>query len=140
MRVILGVTAGVLLAMAVGCGGSGNTYSSANPASPTPSSTSPSNAVVITIVGMNGTLSFTPNPASVPNGQLVVWHNADSVTHHIVLNDGTIDTGDIAPGGTSAAITMRTSGANYHCTIHPTMVGSINTATGAPPPCTGPYC
>jgi plastocyanin len=140
VRFILGSCAAALLATTIlGCGRSG--YN--NPASPSPSAssgTAPANAVVIAITSNNGAQSFSPNPASIPDGQLVVWHNADSITHHVVLNDGTIDTGDLAPGATSAAMTMRTNGANYHCSIHPTMVGSINATTGTPPPCTGPYC
>jgi plastocyanin len=70
----------------------------------------------------------------------MAWKNTDSVTHHIVMNDGSKDTGDIPPGGTSAALTLATNGGNYHCTIHPGMVGSINSSTGAPPPCSGAYC
>jgi len=56
----------------------------------------------------------------------VVWHNNDSTTHHIVSEDGSLDTGDIAPGSTSAAkVPSGGGGARYHCTIHPTMVGEI---------------
>jgi len=39
----------------------------------------------------------------------------------------------------SPALRLATDGANYHCTIHPTMVGSINASSGEPPPCTD-YC
>ena len=62
------------------------------------------------------------------------------MTHHIVLNDGSLDTGDIGPGRASAPMALTVNGARYHCTIHPTMVGSINSSAGAPPPCNGPYC
>jgi plastocyanin len=110
--------------------------SSSNPMSP---GTMTSSATV-NIMGQLGAQSFSPNPASINQGNMVIWHNSDSITHHIVLNDGSLDTGDIAPGASSAALSMATNGANYHCAIHPTMVGSINAATGAPPPCQGPYC
>lgn len=115
------------------CSGSS---SSSNPMSP---GTMTSSATV-NIMGQLGAQSFSPNPASVNQGSMVIWHNSDNTTHHIVLNDGSLDTGDIAPGASSAALSMATNGANYHCMIHPTMVGSINAATGAPPPCQGPYC
>jgi len=37
------------------------------------------------------------------------------------------DAGQIAPGQTSAPITFSTAGTfNYHCSIHPTMVGRLN--------------
>jgi hypothetical protein len=56
----------------------------------------------------------------------VAWHNSDSTTHHIVSDDGSFDTGDIAPGLTSAAKVPSGGGAvQYHCTIHPTMLGTI---------------
>ena len=112
-----------------GCGGGSGS-------STAPSST---NAPTITIVGQNGTQAFTPNPASFA-GQQVVFKNNDSVTHHIVLNDGSVDTGDIAPGTTSRAVTMPAAGANYHCSIHPGMIGSAAAAGAAPPTCEGIYC
>jgi plastocyanin len=97
-------------------------------------------ATIINIVGHNGAQSFSPNPASVRQGDMVVWHNADNLPHHIVLNDSSLDTGDIPPGASSSAQRLAVNGANYHCTIHPTEIGGINAASGAPPPCQGPYC
>ena len=100
----------------------------------------PANATTINIMGDRGAQSFSPNPSSVSQGNMLVWRNTDSVVHHIVMNDGSLDSGDIAPGAFSPALRLSTDGANYHCTIHPTMVGSINKASGEPPPCTGIYC
>jgi plastocyanin len=118
------------LAVASGCGG-GNT--------PAPAPTA-NLAPTITIVGENGTQAFTPNPASF-GGQQVVFKNNTSIAHRIVLNDGSVDTGDIGPGATSRAVTMPSSGTNYHCSIHLGMIGSSSAATGAPPPaCEGQYC
>jgi plastocyanin len=56
---------------------------------------------------------------------MVVWHNIDSITHHVVLNNGSLDTGDIAPGASSRAMSVNTGGGPYHCSIHPSMVGSL---------------
>jgi plastocyanin len=96
--------------------------------------------MVITITRQNGAQSFSPNPASA-GGQMVVFKNSDSITHHVALNDGGLDTGDLAPGATSRAVQMPSSGTNYHCTIHTDMIGSVNAASGAaPPPCEGIYC
>jgi plastocyanin len=117
------------------CGGG-----SSNPTSPSNTTGNTTSSATVNIMGQLGAQSFSPNPASVNQGGMVVWHNSDNVTHHIVLNDGSLDTGNIAPGGSSAALQLAVNGANYHCTIHPTMVGSINAATGTPPPCQGPYC
>jgi len=103
-----------------GCGGSGN--KNANPGSPTPSS---GNVVTINVVAINGAQSFTPNPATVPAGQMVVWHNVDNVTHRVVLNDRSVDTGNLDPGVFSSPTVLGTVGP-YHCSIHPEMVGSLN--------------
>ena len=116
------------------CGGSDG-----GPPTPAPSPPA-SNAMTITITRQNGAQSFSPNPASA-GGQLVVFRNNDSVTHHVALNDGAVDTGDIAPGATSRAVQMPSNGTNYHCTLHPDMIGSISAASGAPPPeCVGICC
>lgn len=87
----------------------------------------------------NGAQSFSPNPASA-GGQLVVFRNADTIAHRVLLNDGSIDTGDIAPGATSKVITMPVAGTNYHCSLHPDMVGAVSGTSGEPPKCEGPYC
>lgn len=136
MRQLLTRVAAVALAVTAlsSCGG----YSGGS--TPTaPSSTTP-NAVTITILRQNGQQSFTPNPASV-GGQTVVFRNSDTVVHRVRLNDGSIDTGDIAPGATSGAVQMPGTGTHYHCSRHPDMIGAVNASGGAPPPeCEGPYC
>jgi plastocyanin len=111
---------------------------------PTPTTTNPtpgvSAASTISIMGQLGSQSFSPNPADAPQGTTVAWKNTDSITHHIVMTDGSLDTGEIGPGQTSKVLTMIGNGGNYFCSIHPTMVGSIRSSNGAPPPCTGLYC
>lgn len=140
MRILIGSVALALVAGAWACGGS-SSYST--PATPTPTpggGGGPAAGSTISIVGNRGAQSFNPNPASAGQGSTLAWTNNDSVTHHIVMNDGSLDTGDIPPGGSSAALTMATDGGNYHCTIHPGMVGSIKSASGTPPTCSGQYC
>ena len=126
--------------VAVSCGGG------SSPTSPTPPSGGggggTQTTVTITITGKGGKLAFNPNPATVAAGQLVVFKNNDTVTHHVMLDDGSLQTADIPPGATSAAVAMGTSGSNtYHCTIHPGMVGGFNGADAEPPPnCSQAYC
>lgn len=125
-------TAILTLVGAVSCGGGSG--------SPTGPSSSPAGPVTITITSNNGTQSFSPNPAAF-GGQSVVFRNSDSVVHRVRLNDGSLDTGDIAPGATSQALRMPTAGTNYHCSVHPTMIGAVGPSGGAPPPiCVGDYC
>lgn len=117
----------------VACGGGGS-----QPPPTTPSPTPPPSAA-ITIAGDRGNSSFTPNPGSAPRGT-ASWRNTDNQVHRIRSNDGSFDTGDIAPGETTAPRAVPGAGMNYHCTIHPGMIGAINAETGPPPPCTGIYC
>ena len=119
------------------CAGSGYSSTSGTPTTPT----APNGAGVVTInvVAINGAQSFSPNPATLPSGQLVVWHNVDRVTHRVVLNDRSVDTGDLPAGASSQPMTIGASG-QYHCSIHPVMVGSINQNTTPAPSCQGPYC
>ena len=82
--------------------------------------------VTITIVGNSGSMSFSPNPASVRVGQTVAWHNADGTTHTATDDGGAFDTGNIPSGSTSSPIQMGTAGSfPYHCSPHPTMVGTL---------------
>lgn len=82
--------------------------------------------VTIEIVANNGANSYSPNPASVTAGQTVAWHNAHNQTHTATADDGSFNTGNIPPGGTSSPITMSAEGSfPYHCSLHPEMVGSL---------------
>jgi plastocyanin len=155
--------AGALLAATtlVGCGSNGSNSSSyssptapsatvpptSTPSTPTPPTTTPNPAptptpaptvadVVITITGMNGAQSFSPSPATVVVGQTVSWVNKDSVVHTATGDAGGFDTGFIAPGATSAPITMGAAGSfGYHCAVHPSMTGSLTVVASSQ----GPY-
>lgn len=122
-----------------GCGGSGG--SSPSTPSPTPSPTPGPQTVTVSIVGSIGNQAYRPNPASAATGDSVVFRNNDSAMHHIVMNDGSADLGDVMPGATSRSLTIRSAAPlQYHCTVHPSMVGSINGAQAPePPPCPDPY-
>jgi plastocyanin len=141
MRGFLAVGAVLTVGLGVwGCGGS-NGYSnsnSGNPSSPTPPSTA--GVVTVDVVAINGAQSFSPNPATLPAGTMIVWHNVNNVTHRVVLNDGSLDTGNLNPGAFSQPMALGVAGGQYHCAIHPVMVGSINQDTTTSAACQGPYC
>jgi plastocyanin len=140
MRAFIAASALVAASLMIwGCGGSsyGNNSGTGNPTMPT----NTPGVVTIDVVAINGAQSFSPNPATLPAGQMVVWHNVDRTTHRVMLNDGSVDTGDLAPGASSRPMTIAAGGAQYHCSIHPEMVGSVNQNTAnAGVPCTGGYC
>ena len=67
--------------------------------------------------------------------------NTDSIVHRVVLNDSTVDTGEIAPvrhqprGGDA--------GRRHQLPLpafRPGMIGAVSGSSGGTPPCTGPYC
>ena len=142
------VTIGSLLLAAttlVGCGASGNNSSYTAPTAPsatvtptasvpTPTPSTPTPApnqvpaaavVIIAINSMDPALAYSPNPATVTAGQTVSWVNRDSVPH--TATGSSFNTGTLAPGATSAPITMGTLGSfAYHCEFHPTMTGTLN--------------
>lgn len=90
-------------------------------------------ALTINIVGSFGNNAFTPNPLQASVGDMIVWTNSDQTMHRIVLDDGTV-IGNVAPGGSSMPMPLISPTATYRCTIHPTMVGSINGAAAPEPP------
>jgi plastocyanin len=119
MRRFLAAT--VLAALALGAAACGGSSSQSSPTAPLGQ---PSPATTIDIVGVKGALSFSPNPATIAPGRNVAWHNADTVAHRVVFDDGEVDTGNIAPGATTAPMGFAAPGP-YHCSIHPVMVGTI---------------
>ncbi len=124
-----------------GCGSGGSSYgtssSPSTPSSPTPAPAS--NTLTVSIMGQKNDQSFNPNPIPLAQGGVVVWQNNDNTVHRIVMNDGSFDSGNIAPGAASTAMHLSTSGGSYHCAIHPTtMFGSINVATDTTSPAAPP--
>jgi plastocyanin len=117
--------------------GSGSSTAAMAPSAPSAPGTAP--IVTVNVVAIRGAQSFSPNPATLPAGVQVVWHNIDSTTHRVVLDNGAVDTGNLAPGASSQPMTIGASGAPYHCAIHPEMIGSINQDTSQPAPPAGAY-
>jgi plastocyanin len=116
----------VSLVALAGCGSSYSSPSSPTNPAPTPTP-GPAANVTIMISGMNGSQSFSPAAAPVKVGQTVSWQNNDSITHAISQDGGGLATPAIGPGATSAPIQVTTAGTlNYHCSIHPSMTGSLN--------------
>ena len=71
-------------------------------------------------------------------GDTIIFNNSDSTTHHLVLDDeASTVIGTLGPGQSSGPISMTSAGVAYHCTIHPSMVGSLGTVD-IPPPSSAP--
>lgn len=110
-------------------------------ASSTPGHTTNSSVIPMVKVSMlNGAgsnasiaKSYAPDPATVVIGvnNTVTWVNNDSSPHTVTANDGSFNSGNVAPGGVFT-YTFTTPGTyEYHCIYHPWMIGTI-TVKAAP--------
>jgi len=119
----------MLAVVAAGCGGGGSysdpTNPNPNPPAPPPSGGTPD--VVVTIVGDNGAMSFSPDPVVINAGQKIAWRNGDTLVHTATGEDRSgFDTREIAPGAQSDTLTFVAAGEfAYRCNVHPTMVGTV---------------
>ncbi|MEU5841199.1 plastocyanin/azurin family copper-binding protein [Rhodococcus sp. NPDC047139] len=110
MRRILSVAVGTMLAagLLTGCGGS----SSAEP------------AVVIEVKNM----SYSPAEVTIDKGQTVRWHFDDSGLPHDVAGDGPLAgelKSELLTEGTYEYTFEESGTYTYHCTPHPSMVGTV---------------
>ena len=77
-------------------------------------------------------MAFNPSTLNVQVGTTVMWINKDSVTHHVVSDTGVFDSGDLATGQSYNYTFNQTGSFPYHCSIHPSMTGTIVVSTSAP--------
>ena len=126
------ITATLLVLMvAAGCGGD-----STDPNQPGGQPLPANGISIVAGAESKGSSAFTPNPLSISlaAGGTVRWFNNDrsggvyggaGVVHNITADDGSFASGSLAPGATFQA-TLTTAGEHpYHCSIHPTMQGSV---------------
>lgn len=104
---------------------SNSSSTSSNMPNPSPSSSSQSPQATdkVTISNYN----FSPGAITVKKGTAVTWTNQDSVAHNVQETDGKSGpmSGDL-DNGKSYTFTFNTPGTyNYHCSIHPEMVGKV---------------
>lgn len=95
---------------------------------PTPASAIPSSTVntkVQETVSISN-FSFLPQSLVIKAGMLVTWTNNDTVSHTVTADDGTMNSGSIQPGSSFSHTFEKAGTVGYHCTIHPTMQGTIS--------------
>ncbi len=121
-RLILFVTCGALLAA---CGSPGPGPASGQPSSSQPAAAATSSATAVKAINF----AFQPQTLSVKVGTVVTFQNNDSATHTFTANDGTFDSGRIAPGQ-SFSFTFASAGSfAFHCQIHSSMTGTITVSS-----------
>jgi plastocyanin len=76
--------------------------------------------------------AFNPATLNVQVGTTVTWINKDSTTYHVVSDTGAFDSGNLA-SGQSYSFTFNQAGSfPYHCSIHPSMTGTIVVSSNTP--------
>ncbi len=76
-----------------------------------------------TVVMQN--MSYNPSTLNVKVGTTVTWVNKDSVTHDVVSDTGLFNSGTLTNGMSYNYTFNQTGSYPYHCTIHPSMTGTI---------------
>jgi plastocyanin len=69
---------------------------------------------------------FEPERLEVLVGDTVTWRNLDAVTHTVTADDGTFDSGDLAPDGAFSVTFDQPGRTTYHCAIHRYMTGEVD--------------
>jgi plastocyanin len=78
--------------------------------------------------------AFQPTTATEEIGVPITWTNTGSVDHTVTFETLDIDSGSIASGQTFST-TLEVAGIyTYHCSIHPSMTGTINAVPQQVPP------
>jgi plastocyanin len=69
--------------------------------------------------------TFLPQTATINVGESITWQNTDPLNHTATSDTGAFDTGPIAPAGIKTVSFAVAGSYAYHCSIHPTMKGTI---------------
>jgi len=102
-----------------------------------PGNRPPNSISIVPRAETKGTAAFAPNPLTVPLDGVVRWYNDDDAAaggqyggsngtiHTVTAEDNSFLSGNMIPGSTFEQ-TFATAGTYpYHCSIHPTMRGTI---------------
>jgi plastocyanin len=81
---------------------------------------------------------YDPAQLTVGVGDTVVWTNTGEIEHTVTADDGSFDSGSVAPGGTYEFTFEEEGEFPYHCDPHPFMVASITVSKNASGAAGGP--
>jgi plastocyanin len=123
---LVAVSAIVMFSIACSDSSSSSPSSPSPTPSPTPTSGGPSSSVTIPVGAQSlGNRAYTPDELDVAVGTTVTWMNTDSISHTSTSNAAAWDSGIIAPGGQFSVALQNAGTFQYHCAIHPGMVGTV---------------
>jgi plastocyanin len=76
-------------------------------------------------------VAYQPGSILVQAGDTVTWTNSGSTPHTVTADDGSVDSGPLAPRASFSQTFPAAGLFTYHCAIHPRMTGAV-TITRAP--------
>ena len=72
-----------------------------------------------------------PASTTVVAGTTVTWTNGDAEAHTVTADDGSFDSGNVAPGASFQRTFSSAATVKYHCAIHPEMTGTVMVTSAA---------
>jgi plastocyanin len=120
----------------VGCGSTTTTTKAAGPSTSVGETTVTSGATTSSAAGSTTSvaagaqvvlekIAINPTSITIKVGDTVTWTNKDGFAHRLVGDKSEFDSGDMA-GGATYSFTPKSAGTiAYHCSIHPSMKGTI---------------
>ncbi len=122
-KALLGFVA-IATAMVFVAAGCGNDTASETTST---SSTSTSTQEATSTASVNiQSLAFSPASTAVKAGGTVTFTNNDSTSHTATADDGSFDTGTLAPGQSKSVTVTKVGSVSFHCNFHSSMTGTIN--------------
>jgi plastocyanin len=92
----------------------------------------PEGSIMVTINGISGDNSYSPNPITINSGETITWYNADTISHTATSgSDSDLDEGQLFDSDailSKQAFTLKFDNKgtfDYYCVYHPSMVGEI---------------
>ncbi len=70
-------------------------------------------------------MAFAPTRIEIAAGTTIVWTNQDQLVHTVIADDGSWNSGDVAPGATWSHRFDTPGTYAFHCTPHPFMTGVV---------------
>ncbi len=125
----LAIAVVAVLALAA-CSSSGSTPTAAAPtvapsAAATAAASSGGGSAAAATVDMKN-IAYNPATVTAKVGQTVTWTNSDSFAHTVTFDDSSVKSSDnVAAAGTFSTTFDKAGSFTYHCTIHPTMKGTV---------------
>ena len=110
--------------IAAACSGTGPSAYGA-PASTATTTTASTTAATATNAATIKGFSFQPDVLKVKVGAKVTWTNDDTVAHTVTADTNSFASGNLQPGGSFSFTFTRPGTYAYHCSIHPSMHGSV---------------